>query len=204
MKHAIFFDLDGTLTDSGPGILNCVEPALAHFGIQVPDREALRVFIGPPLRESFARFGVPADRLEEAIGKFENSPYPGIESLLQQLKEEGFALFVATSKPQVTATEILEHFNLARYFDSICGASLDAGRESKEDVITYLLAQIGTPDQVTMVGDTAYDVVGARAHGIDTIGVTWGYGTREDMAAAGAVALAETPQELHRLLTGIR
>ena len=214
MKHAIFFDLDGTLTDSGPGILNCVEPALAHFGIQVPDREALRVFIGPPLRESFARFGVPADRLEEAIGifraryfpigKFENSPYPGIEALLQQLKEEGFALFVATSKPQVTATEILEHFDLARYFDSICGASLDAGRESKEDVITYLLSQIGTPDQVTMVGDTAYDVVGARAHGIDTIGVTWGYGTREDMAADGAVALAETPQELHRLLSGIR
>ena len=93
---------------------------------------------------------------------------------------------------------------MARYFDSICGASLDAGRESKEDVITYLLSRDWHPEQVTMVGRHAYDVVGARAHGIDTIGVTWGYGAREDMAAAGAVALAETPQELHRLLTGIR
>ena len=96
---------------------------------------------------------------------------------------------------------MLEHFHLAQYFQVICGASLDEGRETKEDVITYLLSQIGSPDRVVMVGDTDYDVIGARAHGIDTIGVTWGYGEREAMVAAGAVALADTPQDLHRLLT---
>lgn len=211
MQNAIFFDLDGTLTDSGPGIMNCAQLALDHFGIPVPSRDALRVFVGPPLRQTFARFGVPQDRIDEAIqvfrgryvpiGKFENTPYPGIQELLHALQAEGYALYVATSKPQVTAIEVLEHFHLAQYFQVICGASLDEGRETKEDVITYLLSQIGSPDQVVMVGDTDYDVIGARAHGIDTIGVTWGYGEREAMVAAGAAALAETPQDLHRLLT---
>lgn len=211
MQNAIFFDLDGTLTDSGPGIMNCAQLALDHFGIPVASREDLRVFVGPPLRQTFARFGVPPERIDEAIqvfrgryvpiGKFENTPYPGIQELLHALQAEGYALYVATSKPQVTAIEVLEHFHLAQYFQVICGASLDEGRETKEDVITYLLSQIGSPDQVVMVGDTDYDVIGARAHGIDTIGVTWGYGEREAMVAAGAVALADTPQDLHRLLT---
>lgn len=210
MTKAIFFDLDGTLTDSGPGIMNCAQPALAHFGIQVEDREQLRVFVGPPLRQSFARFGIPEEDINEAIrifraryvpiGKFENAPYPGIDSLLAALKAEGYPLFVATSKPEVTAIEVLEHFHLAEYFDRICGASLDEGRETKEDVITYLLAQIGAPEQAIMVGDTDYDVIGAKAHGIPTIGVTWGYGETEAMQAAGAVALADTPEELLRLL----
>lgn len=211
MQNAIFFDLDGTLTDSGPGIMNCAQLALDHFGIPVASREDLRVFVGPPLRQTFARFGVPPEKIDEAIqvfrgryvpiGKFENTPYPGIQELLRDLKAAGYALYVATSKPQVTAIEVLEHFHLAQYFQVICGASLDEGRETKEDVITYLLSQIGSPDQVVMVGDTDYDVIGARAHGIDTIGVTWGYGEREAMVAAGAVALADTPQDLHRLLT---
>ena len=127
MSRAIFFDLDGTLTDSGPGIINCAQLALAHFGIQVPDRDQLRVFVGPPLRQSFARFGVPPASLDEAIarfraryvpiGKFENTPYPGIAGLLDRLQGAGYRLFVATSKPQVTAQEVLEHFQLARYFE---------------------------------------------------------------------------------------
>ena len=176
MSRAIFFDLAGTLTDSGPGIINCAQLALAHFGIQVPDRDQLRVFVGPPLRQSFARFGVPPASLDEAIarfraryvpiGKFENTPYPGIAGLLDRLQGAGYRLFVATSKPQVTAQEVLEHFQLARYFERVCGASLDAGRETKEDVISYLLAQIGDPGQVVMVGDTAFDVLGAKVHGI--------------------------------------
>lgn len=211
MTNAIFFDLDGTLTDSGPGIMNCAQPALAHFGISVADRNQLRVFVGPPLRQSFARFGVAPEDIDEAIrifraryvpiGKFENTPYPGIEDLLARLKAEGYPLFVATSKPEVTAIEVLEHFHLAQYFDRICGASLDEGRETKEDVITYLLAQIGDPGQTVMVGDTDYDVIGAKAHGIPTIGVTWGYGEVEAMKTAGAVALANTPEELHHLLS---
>lgn len=211
MTKAIFFDLDGTLTDSGPGIMNCAQPALAHFGISVADRNQLRVFVGPPLRQSFARFGVAPEDIDEAIrifraryvpiGKFENAPYPGIEDLLARLKAENYPLFVATSKPEVTAIEVLEHFHLAQYFDRICGASLDEGRETKEDVITYLLAQIGDPGQTVMVGDTDYDVIGAKAHGIPTIGVTWGYGEVEAMKTAGAVALANTPEELHHLLS---
>lgn len=210
MIKAIFFDLDGTLTDSGPGIMNCAQLALDHFGIPVEDRAQLRAFVGPPLRQSFARFGVPAEDIDEAIrvfrgryvpiGKFENSPYPGIQDLLRELKEAGYALFVATSKPEVTAVEVLEHFHLAQYFDRICGASLEAGRESKADVITYLLAQIGDPGQTVMVGDTDYDVIGAKAHGIPTIGVTWGYGEAAAMEAAGAIALADTPQALRSLL----
>lgn len=210
MIKAIFFDLDGTLTDSGPGIMNCAQLALDHFGIPVEDRAQLRAFVGPPLRQSFARFGVPAEDIDEAIrvfrgryvpvGKFENSPYPGIQDLLRELKEAGYALFVATSKPEVTAVEVLEHFQLAQYFDRICGASLEAGRESKADVITYLLAQIGDPGQTVMVGDTDYDVIGAKAHGIPTIGVTWGYGEAAAMESAGAIALADTPQALRSLL----
>ena len=122
--------------------MNCAEPALAHFGIQVRHRDELRVFVGPPLRQSFARFGVPEEGIDEAIrvfreryvpiGKFENTPYDGIDGLLAQLKAEGYALYVATSKPEVTAMEVLEHFDLAEYFDRICGASLSrAGRRRR-------------------------------------------------------------------------
>ena len=155
MRNAIFFDLDGTLTDSGPGIMNSALPALEHFGIPVANRDQLRVFVGPPLRQTFARFGVPEAGIEEAIrifraryipiGKFENTPYPGIADLLARLQAEGFSLYVATSKPQVTAIEVLEHFQLAHHFTLICGADPAVGRETKADVIAHLLAQIGDP-----------------------------------------------------------
>lgn len=210
MAGTLFFDLDGTLTDSGPGIMNCARLALERLGLPVPDDRALRAFIGPPLWQIFPKFGVPEDRVDEAvrifreryipIGKFENSPYPGIEELLQKLKCAGFSLFVATSKPEVTAIEVLEHFGLAQYFDGICGASMERGRETKEDVIAYLLQKSGRPDRVLMIGDTHYDVLGARAHGIRTIGCTWGYGEAEEMRAAGAAALADTPEQLYALL----
>ena len=141
MPKAIFFDLDGTLTDSGPGIMNCAEPALAHFGIHVAHRDELRVFVGPPLRQSFARFGVPEARIDEAIGvfraryvpigKFENTPYDGIADLLARLKAEGYTLYVATSKPEVTAIEVLEHFQMAQYFTRICGPSPRGGRRRR-------------------------------------------------------------------------
>ena len=135
------------------------------------------------------------DRLEAGTHNM-----PGIAGLLDRLQGAGYRLFVATSKPQVTAQEVLEHFQLARYFERVCGASLDAGRETKEDVISYLLAQIGAPGQVVMVGDTAFDVLGAKVHGIPTIGVTWGYGQAESMREAGAAALADTPEQLEALL----
>ena len=205
MHPTLFFDLDGTLTDSGPGIMNCAQLALEAYGIQAP-REALRAFVGPPLRVSFARFGVPEGELEHAIarfrgryqtvGKFENFPYPGIPELLEQLHQEGFPLYVATSKPEVTAKEILSHFHLDGYFLEICGATMDSSRENKADVIAYLLQKAGGPHGVLMIGDTDYDVLGAAAHGIPTIGVSWGYGTANSMAAAGALAVVDTPQAL--------
>ena len=210
MTKNILFDLDGTLTDSGEGIINCAILALERFGLPIPSREALRVIVGPPLDQSFIRFGVPADRTDEAIrvyrsryttvGKFENYPYPGIRETLQALKAAGHRLFVATSKPEGMSVEILEKFELAQYFELICGATLDGSRSHKADVIAYLLGQVESLENVVMVGDTKFDVLGAKEHGIPTIGVAWGYGTREEMLEAGAVAIAEKPEDLLKLV----
>ena len=159
------------------------------------------------IKEGASVTGLPAAEVPQAANQADSvaedvsTLVSDFNGLLAKLKAEGYALYVATSKPEVTAMEVLEHFDLAEYFDRICGASLSQGRETKEDVITYLLDQIGEPGQVVMVGDTDYDVIGAKAHGIDTIGVTWGYGQRESMQQAGAVALADTPEALHALLT---
>lgn len=209
-QKAIFFDLDGTLTDSGEGIMNCAALALEHFGLPVPPRQQMRVFVGPPLDLTFRQFGVPADQTDEAIrvyrsryttvGLFENFPYPGIQELLEALRSQGHRLFIATSKPEGMSVQILEHFGLAHYFEKICGATLDGSRSEKADVIAYLLQQIGTAENAIMVGDTAFDVIGAQKHGIPTIGVAWGYGTVSDMCNAGAVAIAQSPQHLLSLL----
>ena len=207
----ILFDLDGTLTDSGEGIMNCAIHTLNHFGIPIPTEKELRTFVGPPLSESFSRFGVPAEQIEEAIrvyraryipiGKFENHPYPGIEQLLQKLNQDGHRLYVATSKPEAVSIEILEHFDLAKYFVKICGASSDLARNTKEAVIAYLLEECGSDENIVMVGDTAFDVIGAKAHGIPTIAVSWGYGLEEDLVTAGATAIARSMDELNRLLS---
>ena len=209
-KKAIFFDLDGTLTDSGEGIMNCATLGLEHFGLPVPSREEMRVFVGPPLDQTFIKFGVPADKTQEAIevfrgryrtvGKFENFPYPGIREALETLKAQGHRLFVATSKPEILANEVLDHFDLAKYFEQIAGATLDGSRSHKADVITYLLGLTGDVGQTLMVGDTAYDVLGAAEHGIPTIGVSWGYGEVADMEKAGAIAIAHTMEEMVALI----
>ena len=211
MKKTILFDLDGTLTDSGEGIINCAILALEHFSLPIPDRETLRVFVGPPLHETFIKFGVPADKADEAvavyrsryipIGMFENAPYPGIRELLETLKEQGHKLYVATSKPEWMAEEILKKFELDHYFDRICGATMDTSRTEKSQVIAYLLEQTGDAENAIMVGDTKFDVLGAAAHNIPTVGVAWGYGTVEDMRNAGAAAIASTMQELLEALT---
>lgn len=210
IKKAIFFDLDGTLTDSGEGIINCVILALEHFGIPVPPREELGVFVGPPLDQTFIQFGIPAEKAYEAIqvfrsryntvGVYENYPYPGIVTLLKALCAQGHRLFVATSKPEETAILVLNHFGLAGYFERICGATHDSSRIEKADVIAYLLEQVGSVENTVMVGDTAFDVLGAAMHGIPTIGVSWGYGNVEEMLQAGAAAIADTPDMLLSLL----
>ena len=209
-QKSILFDLDGTLTDSGEGIINCATLALEHFGLPVPSREEMRVFVGPPLSETFQKFGVPAENVDEAIavyrsryipiGKFENTPYPGIRELLETLQNHGHKLYVATSKPEGMSVDILEHFDLAKYFTRICGAAMDMSRNSKEAVIDYLLKECGEDANRIMVGDTTFDVIGAKAHGIPCIGVSWGYGEVKDMDNAGAAAIAYSMDELLKLI----
>ena len=207
---SVIFDLDGTLTDSGEGITKCVQLALEHFGIPVESLDHLRYFVGPPLRDSFVKAGVPEDKVEEAItvyrsrytnvGLFENTPYSGIQELLEKLTDLGYRLFVATSKPEEMAVRVLQKFDLYRYFEKVCGATLDKSRDSKSAVIAHLLTATGKAEHAIMVGDTAFDVIGAAEHNISTIGVSWGYGIVEEMKEAGAIAIAHTPEELLFLL----
>ena len=213
MKYkCLLFDLDGTLTDSGEGIINSVVYSLEKLGLPVPPMSELRKFVGPPLKDSYARVGVPEDKIDEAIinyrvrydtqgGKFENLVYDGIEELLERLKADGFRLFVATSKPEPLAREVLEHFNLTHWFEEIAGASMDGVRLTKAQVIQYLLDQIGELDDALMIGDTEYDVIGARNLGIPCVGVTWGYGLRESLERECAVHIVDTPMELYNWLT---
>ena len=211
MKKTILFDLDGTLTDSGEGIINCAILALNHYGIPTPDREALRVFVGPPLHESFVKFGVPESEAENAvevyrsryipIGAYENTPYPGICDLLAKLKAEGHTLCVATSKPEEMAKDILKYFHMDHYFHIICGATMDTSRCHKEQVIEYLLRQTGRQENTIMVGDTKFDVLGAKYHGIPTVGVSWGYGTITDLEEAGVWRIVDTMEALYESLT---
>lgn len=210
MKKALLFDLDGTLTDSGEGIIKSAWYTFEQFGMPLPSWEEMRVFVGPPLWDTFEKFGVPKDKTDEAvrifrsryvpIGKFENTPYGGIRELLEELNLRDITCYVATSKPEVTALEVLEHFGLAKYFAKICGADLEKNRNSKEAVISYLLDQKPVQAEFLMVGDTKYDVIGAKSHGISTIGVSWGYGSVEEMLEAGAIGIAEKPADILKYL----
>ena len=206
MNKTILFDLDGTLTDSGEGIINCGQYALQQLGLPVPKREDMGFMVGPPLRDSFLRLGVSEQDVEKAValyrvryvptGMFENTPYPGISAMLAALREAGHELYVATSKPEGMATEILKKFCLDGFFHRIFGASMDGTRDTKDKVIAYVLEELGPRENIIMVGDTSYDVLGAAAHGIKTIGVSWGYGKVEDMKSAGAIAIADSPAQL--------
>ena len=209
-QKVILFDLDGTLTDSGEGIINSAIPVLEHFGLPVPPKSQLRSFVGPPLRDSFLKAGVSEENVEEAIriyrsryttvGKFETFPYPGIPEMLIKLRQAGHRLFVASSKPEALSKEILAHFDLSQYFEEIAGATLDTSRDSKEAVIAYLLEKIPNKEHILMVGDTKFDVLGAAVHGIPTVGVSWGYGNAEEMTCSGAIAIAQNPDELFNIL----
>ena len=210
----LLFDLDGTLTDPGLGITNSVAYALNKFGITVSDRSALFSFIGPPLIESFMRFySFSREDAERAvayyreyfseIGIFENTPYEGIHSTLEQLRSSGKRLFVATSKPEVYARRITDHFSLTPYFEYIAGASFDETRSEKWDVIRYALdtCELRDKSRTVMIGDRKHDMLGAQKTGLDAIGVLWGYGDREELASAGATHIVETQDALTALLT---
>lgn len=211
----IFFDLDGTLTDSAPGILNSVRYALRRQGRPIPEQAVLRRFLGPPLMESFQEFcGMDRETARrctalyreyfEKKGIFENSVYDGIPELLRDLKAAGKTVVLATSKPEVSARIILEHFGLMPFFDHVAGASLDESRTKKTDVLLYALDKAAPADRAAavMVGDREHDILGAQAVGLDSIGVLYGYGSRAEHEAAGATAVAPTVAGLRRLLLG--
>ena len=207
----IFFDLDGTLTDPGMGITNSILYALDKLGIPKPPREALYPFIGPPLKEiMMAHFNLNDAQGEKALqcyreyfgvaGLFENEVYPGIPELLGELRSAGKRLILATSKPEVFTLRVLERFNLAGYFDFVAASTLDASRVHKAQVLEYALKYGGCVGSSVMVGDRKYDVEGAKVHNLPCIGVTYGYGCRTELEEAGAIATADTPQELMKLL----
>ncbi|MCQ9286469.1 HAD family hydrolase [Streptococcus suis] len=212
MYQTILFDLDGTLTDSGQGILNSVAYALEKMGIEEPDTANLNRFIGPPLYESFSRFyqlnpedtqsAVDAFRVYfKEKGMFENQLYPGIIPLLEELRTAGKTLVIATSKSEIFAKQILEHFGIAHYFDVIAGASLDSSRISKADVIGYAINQLEAfPKHAVMIGDREHDIEGARMHQLPAIGVLYGYGSKQEFEKAGATMIVETVQDLKRVL----
>ena len=209
---SILFDLDGTLVDSGEGVLKCAELALRHFNLPIPSPEEMRTFVGPPLRDSFIRFGCTEEMAQEAIavyrsryttvGKFELFVYPGIEHLLQELTAAGCKLYVATSKPETVSVEILHHLVLAKYFTYIAGADQGKSRSTKSEVIAYLLEQVGDLEGALMVGDTAYDVIGAAQHGIPCAAITWGYGTVESIQAAHPAVIVDSTEQLLQFVVG--
>lgn len=212
--NTILFDLDGTLTDPAEGITKAVEAALNHYGITVADRAALHKFIGPPLDESFPEFyGFDAAQTAEATEVFrayfdrqgwrENIPYPGVEDMLRDLRAAGKRLLVATSKPEVFALRIMEHFGLAQYFDHICGAPMDNQEGAKKAaVIRDALRRAGVEDLSTavMVGDRRHDIDGARQAGLEAVGVLWGYGDLQELEASHPVHIVESFDGLKRVL----
>lgn len=213
MYNYILFDLDGTLTDPGIGITNSVMYALKKFGIEEKDRVFLYKFIGPPLLESFDKYyGLSPEECQQALvyyreyfrpkGLYENEVYDGIKELLEELKEKGKTLLLATSKPEEFAIEILKHFDLYQYFDFVAGATMDEKRVKKADVIAYALENCGISDlsMAIMVGDREHDVIGAKAIGMDSIGVLYGYGDYEEHKNAGATYIAEKPEDILQII----
>ncbi len=214
MERIILFDLDGTLTDPKMGITKSVQYALRAYGIDEPDLDKLCPFIGPPLMDGFQEFyGFSPEKAREAVEKyreyfavtgiFENEVYEGIPQMLEELNRAGFTLAVATSKPEQFAERILEHFDLAKYFKVTGGADMSETRVKKGDVIAYTLDRLGTDAEETpvmMVGDRMHDVYGAKENHLPCVGVLFGYGSREELSEAGPEYLAESVENLQKVL----
>ena len=216
MYNYALFDLDGTLTDPSLGITNSIMHALAKMGREIPSRESLYRFIGPPLVPAFQEFlGMTAEEAEQAVvfyrkyfsvtGLFENTPYHGITEMLTALKEHGVVLAVATSKPEKFAARIIDHFGWSEHFTLVCGATMDSSRSKKGDVIAYTLKQLGISEadrsSVLMIGDRHHDIDGANENGLASVGVLWGFGEETELKTAGADVLAHNPAELVRIIT---
>ena len=216
MKNYLLFDLDGTLTDPKVGICTCVQYALASFGIEEPDIDKLTPFIGPPLKDSFMQFyDMDEQQAESAVAKyrerfqdtglFENEIYDGIAGMLEALNSKGMHLAVASSKPTVFVERILEHFHIRKYFRVVVGSELDGTRVNKDEVVAEALRQMfgDNPvekEKVYMIGDRRFDVEGARAIGVESVGVTYGYGDMEELREAKADYIVRSVEELQSFL----
>lgn len=212
MFEYAFFDLDGTLTDPALGITNSIIYALEKMGRDVPERESLYSFIGPPLVQSFQSLGMTKDEAEYALklyreyfgvtGLFENKVYDGIPHALDTLKKSGVRIILATSKPELYAKQILEHFELDSYFTGICGASMDEKRVKKGDVIRYAMDEnnVTSSSGCIMIGDRLHDIEGAKENGLAAVGVLWGYGSRTELENAGADFIADDIDTLVQLI----
>lgn len=207
----IFFDLDGTISDSASGIIGAVLYALDKMGITEQDKSSLTKFVGPPLVESFTKYyGFQGDDLEKAINAFreyfqdkgimENTMYEGIPEMLNNLRNGGRRLAVATSKPEIFARSILHRYGITDCFEFIAGSAIDETRTKKDEVISYALETLSVkdPKTVLMVGDRSHDVLGAKKCGLDCLGVLYGYGSRRELEDAGAVCIAETVSDISK------
>jgi len=210
----VLVDLDGTLIDPKPGIISSVQYALERLGARVPPAEELLWVIGPPLRMSFPKLLGASGRIGEAVALYRQNylggamydaiVYPGVADALDALRAAGCRLFVATAKPHSYARLVMRHFGLDPYFAGIYGPELDGTNDSKADLIAHIAASEGlNPDASIMIGDRALDVTAAARNGIRAIGVTWGYGSSEELTAAGAAALCETPDALAEAVLGL-
>lgn len=213
LKKIIIFDLDGTLTDSGEGIINSLKYTLKAYGISNYDEKSLNKFLGPPLIESFMEeLGFDKLKALEAVDKyreyfrdigiFENRLYNGIELLLKSLAADERKIILATSKAEVFAVRVLEHFNISHYFWAVAGSELDGTRIKKSEVIRYALDKAGIDElsSAVMIGDRKHDILGAKEIGIDSIGVLYGYGNYEELKNAGASMIVESVEDLHKAL----
>lgn len=208
----ILFDLDGTIVDSGPGITACAQYALKHFEIEEPDAAKLRFFVGPPLAYTFMEhYGFSKEQAEEAvekyreryhtIGIFECELYPGVKETLQYLKEKQFTIALASSKPEPSCHRILEHFGIAEYFDEIVGAEMHGPRNDKKDVLIEAMRRLQKePQECILIGDTRFDAIGAKEVGMECIGITYGYGTKEELLHAGVIAVFDRITEVEKYL----
>ncbi len=211
----LLFDLDGTLVDSGEGITKCAQYALAHFDIQVDDYHTLRPFVGPPLEDSFKEFyGFSDEKAAEAVqayreryfekGIYEQAPYPGVTDFLQTLRSRGYTMAIATSKVQIQAERVVNELfpQLAPYFDYIFARDNACTLHTKADVINHGLSVMGISDRskVLMIGDRKFDIYGAKECHLDSLGVLYGFGSREEFEAAGADYICQDFSEVLSLL----
>ena len=214
MYQLLLFDFDGTLFDTGPGVMNCVRYALEKLGVTEDDPAHLRKFVGPPLDEMFGElYGFPPEKARRAVelyreryqpvGIWECEPYPGLAELLDKLRCAGYQLAVATSKPVPSATRILERYDMVRRFDFVCGSEFDGTRSKKHEVVQAVLEHFGlteTPERALMIGDRKYDILGAGKCGVPCLGVSYGYAEPGELEAYGAIAVAKDAAELERIL----